>query len=248
VEKFIYPLMADIESQHFWFRGRRDILQNLMRQKVDGREGKLILDAGCGTGGNLKWLSEFGHVVGLELDEYAASIALGEAPGCVVRAKFPDKIPFKKKTFDIITIFDVIEHIENDSETLFCLAEKLKSDGMMLITVPAFPHLWSGHDVAHHHKRRYLKDQLKGILTGAGLKVEYLSYFNSLLYPVIAVKRIMNRMFSIEDAIDLKVPPRRLNDVLYKTFSSEKKWIGKIQVPFGVSLIAVARPTETLYL
>lgn len=237
-----YVRMSDLESRHFWFLGRRDIIQNLLMQAVDQtcNDDLLILDAGCGTGGNLAWLSSLGQVVGIDFNEVACSLS-AEKTGCVIRASLLEGLPFKAESFDLITLLDVLEHLEKDLETLRELREKLKPGGRMLITVPAYRHLWSGHDVVHHHQRRYLKNQLHELLTASGLKIDYLSYYNTLLYPLVAMKRLLSRSTHAEPVGDLKLPSPIINRLLYQIFSFEKHWIGKMNSPFGVSLVALAQ-------
>ena len=200
----------------------------------------LILDAGCGTGGNLAWLSSLGQVFGIDYNEIACSLSAKKS-GCVIRASLPDGIPFKNEVFDLITLLDVLEHLEKDLETLRQLREKLKPGGRMLITVPAYRHLWSGHDVVHHHKRRYLKNQLRELMEESGLTIDYLSYYNTLLYPVVAMKRLLSRSTNSEPNGDLNLPSPLLNRLLHQVFSFEKHWIGKLNSPFGVSLVALAQ-------
>jgi 2-polyprenyl-3-methyl-5-hydroxy-6-metoxy-1,4-benzoquinol methylase len=237
-----YVRMSDLESRHFWFIGRKNIIQSLLTQTMgqSRKEDLLILDAGCGTGGNLTWLSRLGQVVGIDFNEVACSLS-AEKSGSVIRASLSDGIPFKDESFDLITLLDVLEHLEKDLETLRQLREKLKPGGRMLITVPAYRHLWCGHDVVHHHKRRYLKNQLHELLTASGLAIDYLSYYNTLLYPLVAMKRLLSRTTHTEPAGDLKLPSPIMNRLLSQIFSFEKHWIGKMNSPFGVSLVALVQ-------
>lgn len=238
-----YVRMSELESQHFWFLGRRDILKNLLLRLTGQTRTNdlLILDAGCGTGGNLTWLSSLGRVVGVDFSEVACSLSAGKKSGSVIRASLDDCLPFKAASFDLVTLLDVLEHLESDLETLQQLTEKLKPGGRILVTVPAYRHLWSGHDVVHHHKRRYVKKQLQELIAASGLTIEYLSYYNTLLYPVVATKRMLSKALNSEINGDLKLPSPVLNSLLQQIFSFEKHWIGKWNSPFGVSLVAVAQ-------
>ena len=238
-----YSRMSDLESRHFWFCGRRNVLQNLLTQSVGSacQNDLLILDAGCGTGGNLSWLSSLGQVVGFDFSEIACTLSAEKKFGGIIRASLLDSLPFKDNSFDLITLLDVLEHLENDFETLQQLKEKLKLGGRILITAPAYMHLWSGHDVVHHHKRRYLKKHLQELLTGSGLQIDYLSYYNTLLYPLVAVKRLLSRVENSTPSGDMKPLPPFLNNMLLQIFSLEKYWIGKLNIPFGVSLVALAQ-------
>lgn len=238
-----YIRMSELEARHFWFLGRRDILKSLLLQAIgqNRKENFCILDAGCGTGGNLAWLASIGQVVGTDFNEIACSLSAEKMAGRVVRASLSESVPFKAESFDLITLLDVLEHLDRDLETLQQLREKLKPGGRMLITVPAYMHLWSGHDVVHHHKRRYVKKQLQELLRASALTVEYLSYYNTFLYPLVASKRLLAKMSTAETCGDLQMPSPLVNHSLHWLFSCEKHWIGKWRSPFGVSLVALAQ-------
>lgn len=243
MDKQIYQRMREVENEHWWFVGRRRIVESVIRS-IDLPEDAQILDAGCGTGGNLAMLGRFGQVKGMELDddarEYANSLGLTQ-----IRAgRLPDEMPYAGENFDLIVLLDVLEHIDEDSASLKILKSRLNNGGHIIITVPAFQWLWGPHDEAHHHKRRYTADQLKQTIKAAELYVEYISYFNTWLFPLIAPVRLMQSNKSTTST-ELGLPPKPVNKILSHLFASERRVVPSTRLPFGVSLIAVLKsPTK----
>ncbi|MBI1275945.1 methyltransferase domain-containing protein [bacterium] len=231
--------MAELQAHHWWFEGRRCIMRSLI-QGLDLPEGASILEIGCGTGANLAMLQEFGDVTGVEPDDGAR--ALIQAPGVeLVDGRLPDGLAFAEKSFDLICLFDVLEHVDNDGDSLNNIRKLLKNDGYLLLVVPAFPWLWGAHDVAHHHKRRYRLQELAGKMRNAEYSVEYISYYNFMLFPLIAGVRLVKKWLG-KDAPDDAMPPEWLNEVLLKLFASERFWIRRyLPLPVGVSLVAICR-------
>ena len=137
-------------------------------------------------------------------------------------------------------LLDVLEHIDDDSGSLSAVRSLMSNNGVILITVPAFQWLWSEHDVVHHHRRRYSKENLKEKLDLCGFKVKYISYFNTLLFPFALAERIKQRIFPPHVTKVLKLPNRKINYLLEKIFSMEVNFINKISLPFGLSLLVVA--------
>ena len=186
-------------------------------------------------------LSEFGSLEAFELDDEARSIARRKLPIDVKSGMLPDDIPFKPGTFDIVVAFDVIEHVERDVESLAKLREQLAPDGRLMMTVPALPWLWSQHDVTHHHFRRYTRSQLDSTLRRAGLEPVRISYFNTLLFPAIAAVRLSKKLLGLKEKGDDSMPSSFVNGVLKKIFGFESNLVGRIPLPIGVSLLAVAQ-------
>ncbi|WP_396202793.1 class I SAM-dependent methyltransferase [Gemmatimonas sp.] len=233
-----FELLAAAERDHWWFRGRREFIAAAI-ERAGLPASAQILDAGCGSGGNLPLLSQYGGVHGFEFDAHAADRAASLRVGTVNRGSLPDHIPFGAKRFDLIGLFDVLEHLEHPVESLAALRERLADGGAILISVPAYPWLWGPHDELHQHFRRYTAGSLEAHLTAAGLRVEYLSYFNSLLLPLAVAQRLRERFFGYAVA-DL-TPSNAMNDVLLRIWRMERLWIPRWRAPFGLSLLAIAR-------
>jgi SAM-dependent methyltransferase len=237
----IYALMASLEENHWWFAARRTISESIIRQ-LKLPLGARILDAGCGTGGNLAMLSRFGQVDAMELDDQARQMANAKGIARVLSGRLPDKVPYQQEQFDLIALLDVLEHVEDDRNTLRCLGSLLKPGGYLLISVPAFPFLWSAHDDVHYHKRRYFLDALKAKLENTGLEITYASYFNTLLFPLIFSARLLGKLrIHKRESGDLKMPHPFINQLLFTLFSSERFVLGRWKFPFGVSAMAIAR-------
>lgn len=232
--------MRAIEHAHWWFRARRAILSDQLA-RLNLRPGANILEVGCGPGGNLAMLSRFGNVVAIEPDEESRRYAAETTGVTVLDGGLPDGLPAFDKRFDLIAALDVIEHLDQDAASVETLRKLLAPDGVLFTTVPAHPWLWSHHDELHHHKRRYRREEYIALLEGAGFALTRISYFNSVLYPAIALARaakLSERSGRADDAL----PSRPLNALLESAFASEKFMLRHTDLPFGVSLLAVARP------
>jgi len=185
-------------------------------------------------------LAEFGELQAFELDEEARQAASRKHPIDIKFGSLPDNVPYPANSFDIVAAFDVIEHIEDDLSSLEKLKQLLSADGRLIISVPALPWLWSEHDVTHHHFRRYTRSQLEYVLHEAGLRPILLTYFNTLLFPAIAVQRLTKRALGRQGKGDDTMPSPFINRILNHVFETEKHLIGRISMPVGVSLLAVA--------
>ncbi len=239
VENFIYKEMAAIENNHWWFMARRKIVKSQL-QHLNLPENAKILEVGCGTGGNLNMLAEFGEVSALEPDqfsrEYIKQTKKIDAQYCYLPHELPS---FKLQEFDLIIMTDVLEHIEEDAETLQCLKKYLKKDGIFLVTVPAYQFLWSHHDVDRQHKRRYVIGNLVKIFHNAEFAIVKKSYYNSLLFPLIATLRLFHSITRKKPEYDT-IPNKLLNFIFYHIFAMERFLLKYFFLPFGVSILLVA--------
>lgn len=233
--------MRELEDCHWWFLGRRRIVQSILGRLELGA-GAAILDVGCGTGGNLAMLGQFGQVTGVEYDEEAASFAAERKVAGIEQGALPDRMPFGPEQFQLITLLDVLEHIDQDQESLNALMRLISPGGHLVLTVPAFPFLWGTHDVEHHHKRRYRASQLESRLKASGFQVQWLSYYNSWMFPLMVLLRMVRKVLPSRGVGgELTMPPAPFNKLLTALFASERHWLGRLRMPFGGSLIAVAR-------
>jgi len=237
-----YIEMAATEDSHWWFRARRRIIASTL-QNLALPESCHILEVGCGTGGNLDMLRKFGTVAALEADNTALELARLKSAGLddIRPGRLPAENPFPEGSFDLICLFDVIEHIADDSQALSQLRAHLRKNGRIIITVPAFPWLWSNHDTFLHHQRRYTKPALVNMLNTLGFSVERSSYFNFWLFAVAATSRLVSRAFGLTSRTETAIPHAGINEVLFRIFASERHLLKHINLPFGVSLMVVAR-------
>jgi len=240
MERAVFDRMAELDQHHWWFLARRRILETLIDRIVQLPKKARILEVGCGTGHNLSMLKRFGKVEASELDPSARALASKRLRGQVKEAKLPDLSMFERDAYDLVALLDVLEHVPDDLGSLRAILKRLKPGGALLLTVPANPWMWSAHDVAHHHFRRYTRKQLEELFSKAGLEVQLLSYFNTLLYPLVAAARIIGKM-TRKDTADDQLPGDVVNGVLGRIYGLEAGMIGRVSMPFGVSLLAIVR-------
>jgi SAM-dependent methyltransferase len=238
MERAVFDRMAEQDSRHWWFVARRRILADLIRRQVKPPPNARILEIGCGTGHNFEMLGQFGTIDAIEIDDGAralASLRLGRDVGT---APLPELTGVPDGTYHLIALLDVLEHIEEDQASLESIKRKLAPGGRILLTVPANQWMWSAHDLAHHHHRRYSKAGLREVIKSAGLKVELLTHFNTLLFPLAAAARIAGKITRKQESDD-NLPPGPLNGLFTSVFGLERHLVGRIPLPAGVSLVAL---------
>ena len=242
MERVVYDQMAALDEQHWWYVARRKVLSELIRRRAMPPAGARLLEIGCGTGHNLGMLAQFGSVDALEVDETARALAENRLGKPIFSAPLPDLPGVPEGQYDLVGAFDVVEHIEDDRAALKGIARLLKPGGKLVVTVPAHQWMWSAHDVVNHHQRRYSKAGLKTLINGSTLKLETIGYLNSLLFPVAVAERFLSKIRGKDDA-DLSLPPRPLNQALERVFAAERALVGRVPLPPGLSLFAVASAT-----
>ena len=247
MERIAYEEMADAEDEHWWFVGRRSIIADIFDRLELPRSAE-ILEVGAGTGGNLRLLSNYGHVRAMEPNETARQIAIEKSrssgaaidPVDIAFGRCPDSIPFQQNTFDLICMFDVLEHVVQDSQTLAVLLDRLRPGGRLLITVPAYQWLWSSHDEHLHHFRRYTKTQLNAIAAAVGMRVDRLTYFNTFLLPAVAAIRLGGQLVGREGSQGMTATKfSMVNGALRKLLAAERYLLRGVNLPMGVSLLGV---------
>jgi SAM-dependent methyltransferase len=243
MEETFYEEYAQIEATHWWFEGRRTIFDVVIRSLELPRDA-LLLDLGCGTGANLNFLASYGRTIGL--DRGAAAARYSRA-----RTKLPvligdvTALPFAGDAVDLITAFDLIEHIDDDVGCVSELARVCRPGGFIMVTVPAFQWMWGPQDIINHHKRRYRSDQLLKLFADEGLQISRFTHINTILFPVVAAVRLFRRVVPERNG-DLKsdfsmTRPGPLNSMLGKLFGAEAWMVRRWRLPIGVSLLCVAR-------
>ncbi len=230
------------EDRHWWYRGRRTVLSRAIADLGLPRPAR-ILDAGCGSGRNMVELAPLGAVTGVELSEASVSLARDRLVGDVIEGSVL-AMPFDPASFDLAVSLDVIEHLDEDLEALRELRRVVAPGGALLVTVPAYEWLWSGHDEINHHHRRYTRRSLQRVAEQAGWRQTRTTYFNSLLLPVAILLRALDRLSTktTESSLDLWVPPAPLNWLLERPLALEAAMIGRGgRIPAGLSLLSVFR-------
>lgn len=233
----------EVEEKHWWWIGRKNIIKSLLNSKGT-RNKYIILDAGCGTGSNITFFNQFGTTYGIDISSIATKFCRLRGIKNVVTGDV-SKLPYKDNFFDIVSCMDVLEHIENEQKVIKELLRVLKPDGELILTVPALPFLFSKHDHAQGHFRRYSRNYLRNILLSSGFKEDRITYFNTLLSFPIIVFRLLSKLepFSGLADFDAKMNydvyrAHGFNKLLASIFSLESKILKKTDMPFGVSLVA----------
>lgn len=237
-----YERWFEVE-QHFWRVGRRQFLIELIGgEPPEGAAGERprVLDIGGACSILSQELKQFGDVVMVEPDAPTAAFAR-EQFGLDVRVgRLPHELGVEGP-FDLITLFDVIEHVEDDLAALETARRLLRPGGKLVVTVPALMMLWGDHDVANHHFRRYEKAELRSVIERAGFRISRLSFFISLLFPLIYAERAVNQLRGINPKaqFDVKVPPKPINRAMLAVMTVERMLMRKLNMPIGSSLVAV---------
>lgn len=235
--------MLDADERHWWYRGRRRVIRAEL-DRLGLRTGADILDAGCGSGRTLAELVDYGTVSGIELSEQAAEIARARGLG-EVRVGRLEQLPWPDESFDLITCLDVIEHTPDDRVTLRELRRVCRPEGWLLVTVPAYQALWSQHDEANHHYRRYSRAALRDAAGEAGWELRCVTSFNSVLLAPAAAVRIAGRWRDTSRdgySNDLDIGPAWMNTALEWPMALEAGWLRRGRtLPLGLSLLAVMR-------
>jgi len=230
------------EDRHWWYRGRRTVLERVIGGLALPADAR-ILDAGCGSGRNMVELARHGSVTGVELSATSVELARARDSGEVIEGSVLE-LPFENDSFELAVSLDVIEHLQDDLGALRELHRVVAPGGALLVTVPAYPWLWSGHDEVNHHHRRYTRRSLQSVAQAAGWRQVRTTYFNSLLLPVAIILRLLERLSprTTESSLDLWVPPAPLNWTLERPLALEAAVIGRGgRIPAGLSLLALFR-------
>lgn len=238
MDRDVYDRMAQHDATHWWYVARRRILADLMARVIRPAPAARILEVGCGTGHNFDMLGRFGTVEAIEIDDGARALAEQRLGRTIMTAPLPALDGVADGTYDVIALLDVLEHISDDVTSLQSLKRKLKPGGKILLTVPANPWMWSAHDLAHHHHRRYTQKSLNSVIAWAGLKVDLMSHFNSLLFPVAAAARVIGKLVG-KTTSDDQMPAAPVNALLTGIFGLERALIGRVPLPAGVSIVAI---------
>src|SRR5947209_7005322 len=214
MDEHLMKTMLDVDEHHWWYRGRRRIIRTEL-ERLPIPPGARVLDAGCGSGRTLEDLSSYGDVSGIELNPIAAEQASARGDFEIEIGRV-EELPWADASFDLITCLDVLEHTADDRVALLELRRVCKPGGRLLLTVPAYPALWSFHDEVNHHYRRYTRATLRGAAVAAGWQVQRLTSFNGLLLAPAAAVRLAQRRRRLTDEYtpDLALGPQWLNTVL----------------------------------
>ena len=242
MKEHTYPILFRVEQSHWWYTGRRKILtefvEDICRRVTDRRPR--ILDVGCGTGANLLMLSQYGDAEGVDVSEDALAFCR-ERGLDRVRLGAGEELPYEDGTFDLVTALDVVEHMDDDLAGLREMRRVLRPGGRVLLFVPTFMFLWGLQDDVSNHRRRYRLPELRRVLEQAGFEIERTTYANITFFlPILLVRKLM-RLTGIKTESENTITVSALNGVLGRVFGAESWWLKRMNLPFGVSGLCVAR-------
>ena len=235
----MYRTFFEIQRSHWWFVTKKKIILDMIDRNMSKHEKIRILDIGCGSGLMLTALQEVGETFGMDMSDEAINFSKEIFNGPVKKGLLPDQVPYDENFFNLITALDVIEHVDDDVDALKALRARLTKDGKAVITVPAYMFLWSAFDEMNQHKRRYTLAELRTKLLQSGFTIKKISYYNTFLFPVVYVVRMLNNILGRDGESDMEMPSKPLNFILAKIFGLEKYLLRFINLPFGVSVLAV---------
>jgi len=244
-----YRQMYELENTHWYFRGKRSLVKTLLSHVLDSKAKYKLLDVGCGTGNILVMLQEFGEAVGVDNSPVALEFCRTRNLTALHQTLPGDRLPFPDQSFDVVCAFDLLEHIDDDLSFLKEIKRVTRKNGNILLIVPAHPQLWSDHDVALHHRRRYTRKQFRDLIRDAGLAFDRITYLNSILFPVAVAYRTLRKILPGKSSSEAQSEffvklPSLVNAVLLKIFETEGLLLPRVNIPFGLSLLAVCNSTD----
>lgn len=233
--------MAEVEDRHFWFVGTRAVIRDAVIA-AGIRPDDLVLDVGCGTGGTMRSLAGLARFVGLDMSETAATLAASRT-GNQILVSSVTELPFADRTFDGVLALDVLEHVKEHERAVAEIRRVLKQGGVLILTVPCHPSLFSEHDRALHHVRRYRRSEILALLQGAGFRPERTTWLNTTLFPIAAAHRLATRFLpkTGKDRSDASISLGILNTPLTYVMMAERLLLRFMDLPFGLGLMVVAR-------
>ncbi len=247
MERVAYERFALLEDSHFWFVSRRRIFFDLLDRTLAGHQDLRVLEIGCGAGGMLGPLQRYGQVHGMDIDAEYLGYCRNRGFTRLLCGSGHD-LPFRDGSFDVVALFDTIEHIPDEARALAEVRRVLRPGGTLFVSVPAYEWLWSNNDDIAHHQRRYTRGRLQRSLRKAGLTVRRSTYFNTFLLPLIVPsifwQKLMGRLGRLPAGFNnttVRVPAP-LNWLFTRIMSGERHLLHHVSLPIGHSLIAIATP------
>lgn len=245
MDKDFYKTYFEAEKSHWWFKVRRNIIRSLLRKYKFSKTAK-IFDFGCGSGYTVGYLQELGYdISGTDISTEAIEFGLSRGIRNIAVVQ-GGEISHLEGGFDLILALDVVEHTEDDSGAIGAIERALKPGGMAIITVPAYQWMWGVQDEVAHHFRRYTMPGLTGMVKrSGGFKVVRKTYFNTFLFPPIAVVRVLSKWFNLKEReSDFEISNRFLNGLFYFIFNIETYFLKFLNFPFGVSILIILKKND----
>ena len=236
-----YEVETGVEATHWWFANRRKLLADTLAA-LGIKSSATILDAGTGTGSNLRMLRDLGfsNFSGIDLSHEAIKYCAEKNLGTVQHGDVCD-LPFLKESFDVVLATDIIEHVEEDAKAILEIFRVLKPGGVCIFIVPTFQSLWGYQDEISHHKRRYRLKPFVRLIEGQAFRVESAFYFNYILMPPIWFGRQLIKVFKPQIKSENEINTPLLNKILERIFAFDILTAKVVKPPFGVSALVIAR-------
>jgi SAM-dependent methyltransferase len=242
MEKRTYALLYEVEDAHWWFVTRRKMVRALLARYASPHSK--VLEIGCGTAATLSMLAKEGYqVAGLDMSTDAQQFAAERSIPVAIGSA--DALPYPDHQFDVVLLLDVIEHIAEDTVALAEAARVLRPGGIVVLFTPAYMWMWGRQDRISHHQRRYTQSVLRKRIP-LTLRVEKISYFNTFLFPLIALIRVFTETFHLQLPDENRMNAPWVNRICATIFGWEVPVVSRISLPFGVSLMLVAKKHEPM--
>lgn len=249
MDEALYHRHFELEDSHWWFQGRAAVVLEMIDRFCPVEEDEQFLDVGCGTGLILQALSQRREAVGVDMSPLAVDYAKQRGLSQVFCAELAElqTVASRAWAFRVAVLLDVIEHVQDDLGLLRQVYQTLKPGGQVLITVPAYPWMWSQHDVLNHHYRRYTARQLRDVVSASGFEMQKLSFYNTWLFLPALLQKAVSGQRPVQDAAEtIPTVAPWLNALFKGIFASEQYLLPHVNFPFGVSLLAIAqKPGES---
>jgi len=242
MDRSAFAHMAATETTHWWFVGRRAVIDAVLDQ-IDLPQDGMILEAGCGTGGNLATLARRGRITAFDPHIDALAFAQNRHPDVDIRqGALPSELPYDEASFDLVAALDVLEHVGDDRASAHALVSLVRPGGWLIVTVPAHQALWGTHDRRLHHLRRYGRRQLLDLFAGCDIELVRTTPFNIVLSPLAIIYRVGERTLGMDFGNQERSLPGPLNAALGALLRVESMLVRRgVAIPFGLSYAAVFR-------
>lgn len=239
----VYEEMYRVESRHWWFGAKHKIVRSLLARYAPAAPTTRprVIDLGCGCGYLLHLINDQYDAVGMDGSSQAVEFSRKRGVR-VEEGMLPEPVPFEDGQADVIMMLDVLEHLQDDTTCFTTATKLLKPGGIAICTVPAYPWLWTKRDEFHQHFRRYTKRAFTSLMNIDGMKSEFVTHMNAVLFPAAVGERVLRKFVPLKEGHgDLKVPATPINALFRESYAAERVLLGRLPIPFGLSLVSVSR-------